>query len=163
MYDDPVRVRLHVPVPWRDQVETTLVSAGLLIDPEAPVGVSVAPGRVVDEQVDAWSVASLPHLLVGVWPHALHVGPWVVPGQGPCARCVRAATFDEGDLMTPESIPAPLLSLAAGWAARDLADWLRGETPSTWLSSWVLDHSPLPQSRRWQRHPYCGCGWFDPV
>jgi len=163
VYDVPLRVRLTCPDAWLGRVSPALASAGLVIDPRAAVGLSVAPGRVVGDLVDAWSVDSLPHLMVGVWPHAVEVGPWVVPGIGPCARCVSADTFDEGDPGLSEPPPAPLLALAAGWASRDLADWVRGETPSTWLCSWTLDRAPLPRSRRRERHPYCGCAWFDTV
>lgn len=161
MYDAPHRVRLTCPDDWADRVAPSLTVAGLALDPRAAVGLSIAPGRQVREAVDDWSVDSLPHLMVGVWAHRVDVGPWVVPGVGPCARCVTAATFDEGGSLPLGALPAPLLSLAAGWAARDVADWTRGETPSTWLCSWSLDHAPLPRARRWHRHPYCGCAWFE--
>ena len=161
MYDVPLRVQLTCPGSWVEQVTAALGSAGLVPDPDAAVGLSIAPGRRVGADVDRWSVESLPHLVVGVWPHAVQVGPWVVPGVGPCARCVAAATFDDGERARPTAPPAPLLSLAAGWAARDVGAWMRGETPSTWLCSWTLDHAPLPRNRRWERHPYCGCAWFE--
>ncbi len=161
VYDVPLRVQLTCPEPWVDRITAALASAGLAADPHAAIGLSIAPGRQVGETVDHWSVESLPHLVVGVWPHAVEVGPWVVPGVGPCARCVAAATFDEGSAARPGPLPAPLLSLAAGWAARDVADWVRGDTPSTWLCSWSFDHAPLPRNRRWERHPYCGCAWFE--
>lgn len=157
----PLPVRLSCPEVWLDRVTPALAVAGVVADDHAGVGLSVAPGRVVTDRVDGWSVESLPHLLVGVWPHGVQVGPWVVPGVGPCARCVAAATLDEGDPTRPGSLSAPLMTMAAGWAARDIGDWQRGERPSTWLCSWTIDHAPLPRSRRWERHPYCGCTWFD--
>ncbi len=161
VYDVPLRVRLACPDIWLGRIVAALECSGLVVDPHAAVGLSVAPGRVVVDEVDRWSAASMPHLVVGVWAHAIEVGPWVIPGVGPCARCVAAATLDEGDASRPGPLPAPLLSLAAGWVARDLTDWVRGETPSTWLCSWSLDHAALPRARRWERHPYCGCTWFD--
>ncbi len=161
MYDVPLRIQLACPEPWADRAAAALASAGLVPDPHAAVGLSIAAGRQVAAAVDRWSVESRPHLLVGVWPHTVAVGPWVVPGVGPCARCVAAGTFDEGDPARPGPLPAALLTLAAGWAARDVADWVRGDTPSSWLRSWSLDHAPLPRQRRWERHPYCGCGWFE--
>jgi hypothetical protein len=142
-------------------VGAALASAGIVVDAAAAVGVAVTPGRLVSPTVDDWSVASLPHLVVSVRPHAVEVGPWVVPGVGPCARCVAAAVLDEGRPSGPETIVRPLLAMAAGWVARDLGAWLRTEVPATWLTSWRLDHEPVPESRRWRRHPYCGCGWFD--
>ena len=101
MYDVPLRVQLACPEPWVDRVTAALSCAGLVADPCAAIGLSISPGRQVGETVDRWSVESLPHLVVGVWPHAVEVGPWVVPGVGPCARCVAAATFDEGSAARP--------------------------------------------------------------
>lgn len=161
MHAVALRAQLDCPDAWRESVLAALTAAGVEIDPHAPVGVSVAPGRLVSTTVDDWSVASLPHLLVAVRSYAVEVGPWAAPGVGPCARCVAAAVLDEGDLVRPGRAPRPLLALAAGAAARDLGAWARGETPHSWLTSWLFDHDPLPRSRRWQRHPYCGCAWFD--
>jgi hypothetical protein len=156
-----LRTQLDCPDPWRAPVVAALVAAGVAVDPLAPLGVSVASGRRVSGVVDDWSVASLPHLLLGVWPYAVEVGPWAAPGIGPCARCVAAAVLDEGSAVPPERVPLPLLALAAGAAARDLGAWARGDTPHTWLTSWRFDHEPVPVARRWARHPYCGCAWFD--
>lgn len=155
------RVQLDCPSAWRAPVLAALLAAGVAIDASAPVGISVAPGRQVSALVDDWSVSSLPHLLVGVWPYAVDVGPWAAPGVGPCARCVAAAVLDEGRPLPADRVPLPLLAMAAGAAARDLAAWDRGEPPHTWLRSWRHDHEPLPTARHWQRHPYCGCAWFD--
>lgn len=161
MYDAPVRAQLDCPAEWAEPAATALRAAGVTPDPSAPVGVAVAAGRLVSDTVDDWTVSSLPHLLVGVRPHAVEVGPWVVPGVGPCARCVAAAVLDDGSRTGPGRLVRPLLALAAGAAARDLVSWSRGETPHTWLTSWRFDHEPLAQARRWERHPYCGCAWFD--
>ena len=160
-YDVTLRAQLDCPAEWRTPVVAALDSAGVVVDPGAAVGIAVAPGRQVSSTVDDWSVSSLPHLLVAVRPYAVEVGPWAAPGVGPCARCVAAAVLDDGSRHRIAQLPRPLIALAAGSAARELGAWVRGETPSTWLTSWRLDHEPLPQARRWQRHPYCGCAWFD--
>ncbi len=155
------RVQLDCPPPWRNRVAAALEVAGLVLTCEAPVGVAVAPGRVVSPTVDAWSVASLPHLLVAVWPWAVEVGPWAAPGVGPCARCVEAGVLDDGSSAPAAVVPPALLAVAAGLAARDVAAWRGGDTPSTWTTSWRVEDHPVPTQRRWQRHPYCGCAWFD--
>jgi hypothetical protein len=155
------QAQLDCPDGWRGPVASALGAAGITVAPDAPVGISVAPGRLVSPTVDDWSVASLPHLLVAVWPWAVDVGPWAAPGLGPCARCVAAAVLDEGGPVPPGQVPRPLLALASGAAARDLGAWARGEPPHSWLTSWRFDHEPVPRARRWQRHPYCGCAWFD--
>ncbi len=160
-YDVVLRAQLDCPASWVQPVVEALAAAGVVVDPLAPVGIAVAPGRVVSETVDDWSVSSLPHLLVGIWPYAVEVGPWVAPGVGPCARCVAAAVLDDGRQLPVVLLPRPLVALAAGTTARDLGAWARGETPHTWLTSWRVDHEPIPRARRWQRHPYCGCAWFD--
>jgi hypothetical protein len=156
-----LRAQLDCPDVWREPVTTALAAAGVGVDPEAPVGIGVSSGRLVSATVDDWSVSSLPHLLLAVWPYAVDVGPWVAPGIGPCARCVAASVLDEGTPARVGDAPLPLLALAAGAAARDLGAWTRGESPHTWLTSWRVDHEPLPRARRWQRHPYCGCAWFE--
>ena len=64
----------------------------------------------------------------------------------------------------PGHSPDPaLLAMAAGWAARDLAAWQAAATPTTWLTSWLLGPDPVPVARRWERHPYCGCAWWEPA
>ena len=156
-----LRAQLACPPAWTGPVTEALAVAGVVVTRDAAVGVSVAPGRTVSATVDDWTVASLPHLLVGVTPYAVEVGPWSAPGLGPCARCVAADVLDEGDAGRVPDLPRPPVSLAAGAAARDLDTWARGELPHTWLTSWRFDHEPVPGSRRWQRHPYCGCDWFE--
>ncbi|HYH74256.1 MAG TPA: hypothetical protein VD764_13645 [Nocardioides sp.] len=155
------RVQLDCPEVWQQPVRAALGAAGVAVDPQAAVGISVAPGRLVSATVDDWSVSSLPHLLISVRPHAVEVGPWAAPGAGPCARCVAASVLDEGSPARVGQARRPLLALAAGAAARDVDAWSRGETPHSWLTSWRFDHEPVPRSRRWRRHPYCGCAWFD--
>lgn len=156
-----LRIQVATPPEWSDATSAALATAGLHRDDGAALGVAVAPGRVVLPRVDAWSAASRPHLLVGVRPHAVEVGPWVVPGVGPCARCVEAGTLDVGEAAPLPGVDAALLAIAAGWAAREVHRWQRGDTPLTWGTSWRLDHDPVPQPRRWERHPYCGCSWFE--
>ncbi|WP_210650516.1 hypothetical protein [Nocardioides sp. SYSU D00065] len=157
----PLRAQLDCPDPWHAPVAAALGAAGIRLDAGAAVGVAVTPGRLVSATLDDWSVASLPHLLVAVRPHAVEVGPWVAPGVGPCARCVAAAVLDEGRPARAGEAARALLALAAGAAARELTAWSRGETPHSWLTSWTFGHHPVPQARRWQRHPDCGCAWFD--
>ncbi len=157
----PLRAQLDCPAPWRTEVVATLTAAGVVVDDGAPVGVAVGPGRTVSSAVDDWSVASLPHLLLAVHPYAVEVGPWSLPGVGPCARCVEASVLDAGERALPGALPRALLALAAGSAARDLDAWARSEPPHSWLTSWRHDHDPVPTARRWERHPYCGCAWFE--
>ncbi|MCF6379879.1 hypothetical protein L2K70_19880 [Nocardioides KLBMP 9356] len=160
-YAAGLRAQLDCPDAWRTQALAALAVAGVTVDDTAAVGIGVSPGRAVSATVDDWSVASLPHLLVAVTPWSVEVGPWAAPGLGPCARCVAASVLDDRPEALAAEVPRPLLALAVGTAARDLAAWAAGETPYTWLTSWRHDHQQLPTQRRWARHPYCGCAWFD--
>ncbi|MCD6638280.1 MAG: hypothetical protein LT071_00005 [Nocardioides sp.] len=156
-----LRVAVAVTDDWREPWVAALATAGVGSSHRAAVGLVVSRGRAPRPESDRWSVESRPHLLVDAREDRIDVGPWVLPGTGPCARCVEAATLDVGDPRPVGPLDPALVTLAAGWVARDLRAWLRGETPTTWATSWRLDHAPAPTPRRWQRHPYCGCAWFE--
>ena len=103
-YAGGTRAQLDCPDAWTGPVVAALTAAGVVLDRGAPVGIAVTPARLVSATVDAWCVDSLPHVLVGVQPYAVDVGPWVAPGVGPCARCVAAAVLDEGDRAAPGAV-----------------------------------------------------------
>ena len=149
---------------WHERLDPVLGTAGLVVDAAAAIGLVITSGRNAPRQVERvfedWIVGSVPHLLIAAHPYGIEVGPWVLPGISPCAHCVAAATLAPPPGELPP-LPAALWSLAAGWAARDLATWQRGDSPATWGTSWLLGVEPVPSSRRWLRHPYCGCAWFD--
>ena len=162
------RLRLAAPPSWRGALADALAVAGLETSDEAALGVAVAPARTVLPEVDEWTVDSTPHLLVAVWPHGVEVGPWVLPGSGPCARCVAAGTLDDtgrgggrGWGRGDHPLDPALTAQAAGWVARDVLRWWRAETPLTWSASWLLGDEPVPAQRAWRRHPYCGCSWWE--
>ena len=167
MQSDPpplTTLRLAAPASWTPTLRAALAVAGIETATQACVGLAVAPARTVLTEVDGWVVDSTPHLLVAVWPHAVEVGPWVVPGAGPCARCVAAGTLDDtgrGAGGAALRLDPALTAQAAGWVARDVRRWLQAETPFTWSASWVLGADPVPDQRPWRRHPYCGCGWWE--
>ena len=159
------RVQLAAPEPWHPRLRDALAVAGVETTADAALGLAVTPARTVPPEVDQWVVDSTPHLLVAVWPHGVEVGPWVLPGAGPCARCVAADTFDDTGRGFPAgrapALDPALLALAAGWASRDVVRWLRAETPLTWSVSWLLGADAVPDRRAWRRHPYCGCAWWE--
>ena len=73
-----------------------------------------------------------------------------LPGGGrPAGDGVRPAAYADLD-------PA-LLTLALGWAVRDLATWQSGELPTTWSSTVTIGADLQPGVTRWPRHPHCGC------
>lgn len=157
-----LRAHLAAPAGWTEPFQTALSAAGVEdTDHDDAPGLAVVPGRTVPVHVDRWTAASRPHLLVALRHGSAEVGPWVVPGSGPCARCVESSTLDTSDLTTPTELDLPLVALVAGWVARDLQRWNTGEPPLTWGTSWLLGPDATPRPRQWIRHPYCGCGWFE--
>jgi hypothetical protein len=60
----------------------------------------------------------------------------------------------------PEPLDPLLATVAAGWAARDLATYVDGGRPSTWSTTLTLDADlTAVETRTWSRHPDCGCSW----
>lgn len=164
-----------------------LVPRGLELDPLADlltavgvrpvatggeVAVVAATGPLPRDAVDPLVAEGTPHLvLTGVGrPGVLRVGPFVVPGQTACLRCVDAheGEADPRRALVLEQLAerpaAPLgvatTALAAAWAVRDLQTYLAGGCPATWSASVDLDDAP-PALRSWERHPHCGCAWDE--
>jgi hypothetical protein len=157
--------RLHVRLAtldgWADPMRTALAAAGVQVAAHHDIGLALSPGRVVPSAVDRWMTSSRPHLLVALRPGTAEVGPWVAPGATACARCVEAGTLDVADPAFAPDLDLGLTTLVAGWVARDLDRWSRGELPLTWGTSWLLGATAVPEARRWLRHPHCGCSWYE--
>ncbi|WP_159083585.1 hypothetical protein [Nocardioides terrigena] len=167
----PLPVRLETIDPWHAYVAPLAAAAGLRHDPRAEVVLHVTDLPDDCCRADPWVVDSRPHLTVAAVPDAVRVGPFVVPGLTACLRCVRAwrdgPTPSDRPVATPlaagPGVDAGLLALALGWAARDVATWVGGGTPSTWSSTVTVGTDLRPDARSWQRHPHCGCSWGEAV
>ncbi len=167
----PLPVRLETIGPWHAYVAPLAVAAGLRHDPRGEVVLHVTDLPDDCGPADPWVVDSRPHLTVVVVPDAVRIGPFVVPGLTACLRCVRAWSGSPrasgrppGTLLVPgPGVDAGLLTLGLGWAARDVATWLGGGTPSTWSSTVTVGLDLSPEARSWQRHPHCGCSWGEAV
>jgi bacteriocin biosynthesis cyclodehydratase domain-containing protein len=141
-------------------------------------GVLLGVGEPDRELVDGWTRSGTPHLLVRLTEGRAVIGPFVVPGETACLRCVdahctdadpswpllvrqysAASAADRSD-GAPEPVDPLLAALALAWAARDLASYVDGLRPSTW-SATVTVHPQLSrlETRPWLRHPACGCSW----
>lgn len=146
--------------------------------PERPVVALVGVGEAPREMADPLLREGTAHLVVRLTEGRAVLGPFVVPGETACLRCTdaylteedpawpllveqyaRATRSDRPDGI-PEPVDASLAALAVAWAARDLASYAEGATPGT-LSSTVRLATRLEaiETRRWPRHPGCGCGW----
>ncbi|WP_448073007.1 ThiF family adenylyltransferase [Georgenia yuyongxinii] len=112
--------------------------------------------------------AAVAHLPVVVGEVSVVVGPLVVPGRGPCTRCIDLHRVDAdpawpalaAQLLTaaPAATPATLAQMGAALAAHqvlaaldDRAVTVAGAT----LEVSALD--PVPLVRQWAPHPACGC------
>jgi hypothetical protein len=150
-----------------------------VVPPEATVlGLVVAVGEPDRGLTDAWIREGVPHLLLRLTEGHAVLGPFVVPGQTACLRCVDAHHTDADPawplLVTqyvsaaartredavPEPVDELLSGLAAAWAARELVSRAEDRAPVTLSVTVRLD--PLLtalESQRWPRHPACGCTW----
>ena len=141
-------------------------------------GVLVGVGEPHREQLDAWTRAGTPYLLVRLTEGRAVVGPFVVPGRTACLRCLdahhtdvdpawpllvrqyaTACSRDRAD-GAPEPVDPLLAHLALSWAARDLAAYVDGGRPSTWSTTVTLHPRPdQVETQAWLRHPACSCSW----
>ncbi len=141
-------------------------------------GVLVGVGEPDRDRVDAWTRGGTPYLLVRLTEGRAVLGPFVQPGATACLRCVDAHRTDADPAWpllvrqyaeasardradgAPEPLDPLLAAVALAWAARDLATFVDGGHPSTWSSTVTL-HPLLRrlETRRWLRHPACGCSW----
>ena len=141
-------------------------------------GVLVGVGEPHREQLDAWTRAGTPYLLVRLTEGRAVVGPFVVPGRTACLRCIDAHHTDADPAWpllvrqyaaasardradgAPEPVDPLLARLALAWAARDLAAYVDGGRPSTWSTTVTLHPRPDEvESQAWLRHPACSCSW----
>ncbi|QLQ10039.1 MAG: hypothetical protein HZY75_06155 [Nocardioidaceae bacterium] len=119
-----------------------------------------------------------PHVVTRFIEGSALVGPFVVPGQTACLRCIDAAQTDR-DTSWPllveqyarfsardrgdgsaETIDPVLAQLACAWAVRDATSFICRRRPSTWsatirIDAWLRDLA----TTSWSQHPACGCGW----
>lgn len=166
-------VRLRAPGPWQDALRGLLRTAGLsLADGAGEVVLLVNQGhhdRTTSEQLvrDA-----IPHLWVSVHATTVEIGPFVEPGRTACLGCVDGARNERnprhlmrmaqlGTAAALEAFDPGLLTLAAGWATRDLLAWVDGEVPATWSATVRIGRSLTVHREEWLRHPHCGCAWDE--
>ena len=138
----------------------------------------VGIGEPARELLDDHLRAHTPHLLLRLVEGRAVVGPLVDPGRTPCLRCLDAHATDadpswpllvaqyaravrvDRDDGVPEPVDAALATLAVAWAARDLATYAEGGTPTTLASTVELGpRLETVETRHWSPHPRCGCSW----
>lgn len=172
---EAARVGIDAPEQVRAPVARMLAAVGL---PEAgPASeetvrlVVVTGAEPPRTRLDPSMRADLPHLLVTAVAGRVRVGPCVVPGLTACLRCVDEHLTDRDPRHPlvleqhldpdPDDVVAEAdLQLALAWAVRDLVALVEGDEPATWSTTVEL-RTGAPVTRRWHRHPRCGCAWGD--
>jgi hypothetical protein len=173
-------IRLITPPGLRERVSAILRAAGLAPTTRAEITLVVLTSNHVPESLDQLMVDGGPHLVLRLLPDSVTLGPFVLPGQSPCARCVAVGTAEESDqavralaqafsgpdqahvhAYSGPDAPWHLLAAGAGLAARDLVAYDRAEVPESWSATCSIAATGEITRREWRRHPWCGCGWFD--
>lgn len=158
---DPTRV-------WAD----TAPSPAPLAEQDRPDVVVLTAIDALPLGVDApWRAADLAHLPVVVQDPQVVVGPLILPGRGPCLRCLELhrcdrdagwpALFAQIGCDTPGAVApqvdadAPLALLAAGFVTTLVGRHLDGGADPLGVS--VEASVPWPQTvhRVWEAHPRC--------
>lgn len=169
------RIGVAAPDPTRASLRRLLAAAGLVeATPRGRetvrllVSTGAEPRR---ERLDEAMRADRPHLVVTEVAGRIRLGPCVVPGLTACLRCVDEHLTDRDPrhpLVVEQHLrpdpadraPAPDRQLGLAWAVRDLVALVDGDRPTTWSATVEL-RGEGPVSRRWARHPRCGCAWGD--
>ncbi|MFJ3385301.1 MULTISPECIES: TOMM precursor leader peptide-binding protein [unclassified Curtobacterium] len=137
-------------------------------DPEPKVAVVVAE-HVVDPALRAaWTRRGTPHLPVVVSDGRVRVGPFVVPGTGPCMQCLEYARVDADPAWPAIAAQvwgrpaAPLspyrIGAVAAAVTRLVIERLPLRTPVPGDDQLLFERDDLSVSRRPARaHPRCTC------
>lgn len=145
--------------------------------PPVDVALVLSTGELAREVLDPLVRARTSHLVVRLVDGAAVLGPFVVPGETACLRCIDAhesvrdpdhvavttryvhATSRPRPDGVPDTDPA-LASVALAWGVRDVLAHLDGRGPSTWSRTISLGTDPGERRERaWLRHSQCGCSW----
>jgi bacteriocin biosynthesis cyclodehydratase domain-containing protein len=146
--------------------------------PTSRTGVLVSVGEPTREHLDEWMRTGTAHLVVRLVEGQVLLGPFVLPGESACLRCVDAHHADRdpawpllvaqhasasrrqrADTLS-EPVDPTLALLAAGWAARELLTHLEGGRPALTSATLRLDDRAASLAgQTWARHAGCGCGW----
>jgi len=174
-----VRARVLVDAPDRlaDAAVPLLADSGLTVTTTrstTTLALVGAEGELSRGRLDGWVRHGVPHLVVVDRGDSWTVGPYVVPGETACLRCLdaHAAETDprhpwvaELAARTPALVPHacdPALRAAAlGCAVSDLLTAAEGGRPASWSATLHLEAGQPPVLTAWLRHPHCGCTWAD--
>lgn len=132
----------------------------------------IAVGNTPADQVQEWMSKGIAHLIVDVPDGgALSIGPIVIPGQSPCARCISLALDDQNPkwgeismqkILNPvNEVPVSVAHCVSGIVALEALRYI-DEGQSILIGAKVrLDYREptLQKAQTFTRHPACGCNW----
>jgi len=132
----------------------------------------VAVGNAPADQVQEWISRGVPHLLVDSPDTAsISIGPIVIPGQTPCARCISMTMEDQNptwreislqkQIQPAKEVPVAIAHHIAGLAALELLGFIdEGQSELIGRSARIDYHRPIiTVQQSFTRHPACGCNW----
>lgn len=139
---------------------------------ENPRRMMVAVGHAPADQVQEWMSNGVPHLIIGGPDSArISLGPIVIPGQTPCARCISMALEDQNllwreiamqKLIKPvKEVPVAVAHHIAGLAGLELLRFVdEGQSGLIGRCARIDYHRPtISVQQAFTRHPACGCNW----
>lgn len=153
-----------------------LLESESLVSGRTRLGLLISVGEPDRSLLDPWVRDGVAHVVVRFAEGIATIGPFVVPGQGACLRCLdehRAESDPRWPLLLrqltepderadglPEPADPALQTLAVAWAVRELTSYVEGRRPATWSATLRLPPDLADaESITWLRHPGCGCSW----
>ncbi len=152
--------------------ELSLFPPAKTTEEEASRKLMVAVGNVPADHVQEWMSQGIPHLFIDTPDCAsISIGPLVIPGQTPCARCVSLSLDDQNPRWREISmqrrinpageVPVSVAHCVAGVVALELLCFVDEGNSSLFGGSARMDYQ-LPtvvERQNFTRHPACGCNW----
>ncbi len=140
---------------------------------EVDVLVAVELGAADPQRGERLLSTGVRHLSVVVREADTVVGPLVVPGRGPCLRCLdlhradldpawpvlvgQLAQAGPADGSVPSFEPGPVAAVVAGLAVAAVLTVVDGLAPTLGTTWEVGLPDAVPRIRTWRVHPRCGC------
>ncbi|MCX6429946.1 MAG: hypothetical protein NTX12_03070 [Actinobacteria bacterium] len=134
--------------------------------------IAIAIGEAPADLIQGWLSKGVPHLLIDAPDGAsLIIGPLVIPGKTPCARCIALTREEQSEIwsgvdwqrnISPNAeVPVAVAHHVAGLIALELLRFVdTGDSEVIGARVRFNYHAPLQGGRTiYARHPACGCSW----
>lgn len=141
-------------------------------DEEKSRKLMVAVGNVPADRVQEWMSQGIPHLFIDTPDCAsISIGPLVIPGQTPCARCISLSLDDQNPtwreismqrrIDPAKEVPVSVSHCVAGLVALELLRFVDEGNSLLIGGSARMDYRQptVLEPQTFTRHPACGCNW----